>query len=487
MTLRPAELLLVAAELARTLPGRPLQKVVSAGLDRYAFGFPGAWLLVVTDRRFGRLHLIDRKPPGTGEAAPARVMLLRKELVGLRLTAVEAVAGERALGLDFERGELRRRLLVFLFGNGPRLVLLDGERRVLGAFPPPAPGGDPVPVELPPPREDDRPARFGAEGTSAAISLRYATLEQGSGVDTARTAAAAVARRALDKVRRREEALLRDLARLDDAQARRRHADLLLAHLAQVPRGAAEVTLPDDFEEGSPPVTIRLDPARSASDNVARMYHEYRRLSRARPLVEGRLAAARAEREAAEERLAAIEAGDLAALAGLPAPGRAQGGDGRASPGGPAHAARPPRSVPYRAFRSATGTPILVGKGAEKNDELTFRVAAGNDLWLHTRDVPGAHVVVPLANRAVDEATLLDAATLALWFSPVRPAEPLSDETAGKVQADVTYAQRKLVRKPRGAPPGRVSVAGGKTIRIRLEPERLRRLLASRTDSPNNG
>ena len=101
------------------------------------------------------------------------------------------------------------------------------------------------------------------------------------------------------------------------------------------------------------------------------------------------------------------------------------------------------------------------------------------------RTVAFVFVVVPLAGRSIDEATLLDAATLALWFSPARPTasiEILDDDTARKVQADVTYAPRKLIRKPRHASPGLVSVAGGKTIRIRLEPERLRRLLASHKD-----
>ena len=112
-------------------------------------------------------------------------------------------------------------------------------------------------------------------------------------------------------------------------------------------------------------------------------------------------------------------------------------------------------------------------------------MSSGNDLWLHTRDVPGAHVVVPLAGAPIDEQTLLDAATLAVWFSPARPDEAPVPGTpqAALVQADVTYALRKLIRKPRGAAPGRVSVAGGQTIRVRLEPERLQRLLASRSDA----
>ena len=127
---------------------------------------------------------------------------------------------------------------------------------------------------------------------------------------------------------------------------------------------------------------------------------------------------------------------------------------------------RPP---PYREFRSATGAAILVGRGADRNDELTFKVARGNDLWLHTRDVPGAHVDRAARRAApIDGETLLDAATLAAHHSNAR----------GEAQVDVVYVARKLVRKPPKSAPGTVTHAGGKTIRVRLEPERLARLLA---------
>lgn len=86
--------------------------------------------------------------------------------------------------------------------------------------------------------------------------------------------------------------------------------------------------------------------------------------------------------------------------------------------------------------------------------------------------MPGAHVIVPLSGRPVDGETLLDAATLAAHHSNAR----------GEAQVDVVYLPRKLVRKPPRSAPGAVTHAGGKTIRVRLEPARLARLLASRVD-----
>ena len=155
------------------------------------------------------------------------------------------------------------------------------------------------------------------------------------------------------------------------------------------------MTLPDDFTDGAP-LAIPLDPALSARDNAARFYKEHKRLSRALAGIDARLADANAQ---AASKLRARRL-------------RAAGAQAAAAPAASSAGKRDERPPPYREFRSSTGAAILVGRGADRNDELTFKVARGNDLWLHTRDVPGAHVVVPLSGRPIDGETLLDAATL---------------------------------------------------------------------------
>src|SRR5204862_6925023 len=156
---------------------------------------------------------------------------------------------------------------------------------VLGTLPRGAPG----PFELPPPRADDRGTRFAGPSPSVEIAAHYAEADRREAVDAARAQAAASARRRLEKLRRREEALRGDLERIASAEGRRRGADLLLAHLAEVPRGARTVTLPDDFADGAP-VEIALDPARSAQENAQRLYREAKRLDRSRAAVAERVA-----------------------------------------------------------------------------------------------------------------------------------------------------------------------------------------------------
>jgi predicted ribosome quality control (RQC) complex YloA/Tae2 family protein len=111
-----------------------------------------------------------------------------------------------------------------------------------------------------------------------------------------------------------------------------------------------------------------------------------------------------------------------------------------------------------------------VGRSARDNDELTMRHSKGSDLWLHTADAPGSHVVLCLDKGAeADPEEVLDAAHLAVHFSPLKGAR----------RADVHVAARKLVHKPKGAKPGLVTLSGGKVLSVRMQPERLERLLGS--------
>jgi predicted ribosome quality control (RQC) complex YloA/Tae2 family protein len=114
------------------------------------------------------------------------------------------------------------------------------------------------------------------------------------------------------------------------------------------------------------------------------------------------------------------------------------------------------------------GLSILVGRGAAENDQLTVRVAKGNDVWLHARGRTGAHVVLRLPKgRAPDQESLLDAAHLAAHFSDAR----------GEAAPEVVYTRAKHVRKAKGSAPGAVTYSQEKGMALRVEPSRVERLL----------
>ena len=467
MTLHASELDAVCLEASAQLVGQAVQKVVQPDDETVRLRFSsrgggGQWLVLAASARGGRLHLSPDKLVGTGDAAPAFCMLCRKYLVGARLLSIRAVEGERACEVELVTPDDTLRLRLFLFGPAAQLQLLarpEGESvpRVLGAIGPARRLYEALP-EPHPLGADRKPDRFATgEGTrSSRIALEYETRAEALAIEAARHKARARIGGELKKAQRLLVRLDEDLARTDAAEARRKEGDLILAHLHEIPRGASEVTLPDDFTDGSPLVIV-LDPARSATDNAERLYKEQRRLVRARGATRRRRAEVQAKADALVLALANVDQrADSAVLA-----------EARTQPAPRRHETA--RALPYKAFQSATGAPIYVGRGAGKNDELTFKIARGSDLWLHTRDVPGAHVIVPLgAGRDVDAETLVDAATLAAHHSSAREEE----------QVDVGYALRKHLRKPKGAAPGAVLVSQQKTIRVRMEKVRLARLLA---------
>lgn len=460
--LNSTEIADVCAEIAATAIGLPVQRVVQPDEHTVVLDLRGRGLLLSTAPRAGRLHLLRGKPSGTGEQPPAFCMLMRKYLEGARLTAITAIAGERAVELSFERADGERALRLFLFGRASQLQLV-ADGRVLGHIGP----AQQIYVELPAPRAlDTTPSsRFASQSPSPEIEALFTEGLLAADDEARRSEALQRLATEAKRLRRLHDALVKDLDRMTEVPRLRKEADLLLALASHQPSGQASIELEDliDGSPGDPPLTITLDPSLSAVENAQRRYKHSRRLERGRVALSARVdtvAAELARVEADQQRIQ--DGGDVAAPLPQAKPTRTQQSGSRA----------PQKRVPYRAFRSQRGVPILVGRGAEKNDELTFKVARGNDWWLHTRDAAGAHVVVVTDGRPIDEATLLDAATLAVHFSSLR------DEA----QVDVSYTQKKSVKKPPKSKPGLVSVAGAKTIRVRMERDRLTRLLATLQD-----
>jgi len=281
-----------------------------------------------------------------------------------------------------------------------------------------------------------------------------------------------VVARARGKVARRAEAVSSDLAKMAEAESIIATAQWLVAEAARAPRGAREMVV-TDWSSGEPKeLRVPLDPGKPARPQVEAMFKRGRRLRAGRPFAEKRLAEARGREAALARVLAALDgAPDLAAVDALLAEAKATSPRDVALPGGApargrARGDEPAR--PFRTFVAAGGARVLVGKGGEKNDHLTFKVAGPHDLFVHTKGIPGAHVIVPIARgKTCPPALLADAALLAAHFSRAK------DEAV----VDVEYTQRKYLKKPRGAAPGLVVLERERVMALRAAPERLRALL----------
>lgn len=271
------------------------------------------------------------------------------------------------------------------------------------------------------------------------------------GRDAYAVARARVAERiqaARDKAARQRAALTRETLPATDLEQRRMWGEWLLAYAHAVPRGAAEYRVEDS---GDGPLTIPLDPTLTPVENAQRLFRDYERAKRAGEDLAERLASvdlllAGLDQLATDLALAetrpeidAVHA-QFAALVGEKPPQGARGG----RPAGPIEVTSP------------DGFTILVGRNSRQNDSVTFERAAGHDVWLHARGVPGAHVIVKAQSRDVPETTLAAAASLAAYYSAARGST--------SVAVDATEARR--VKRLKGGGPGLVTYSGERTVHV---------------------
>lgn len=249
---------------------------------------------------------------------------------------------------------------------------------------------------------------------------------------------------AIDHHRQSAKRIQDELARESRANRYERWGHLLLAQPDRVPGGTDEVELPDLFEEGTP-ITIPLDPSLSPIENAQHYYQRARRTRRSRAEAERRLQDTLERAEQAERLLNALQQIDT--LDGIKQ-FRADKEEILA-PFVDQKDADVDR-FPYRRFDLGDNFEVWVGKNARQNHELTFHTAQKYDLWMHARQVPGAHTVLHLPNRdaSPDQRRVHTAAAIAAHFSKAQ----------GSDLVPVMVTERKYVTSPKGADPGVVRV-----------------------------
>ncbi len=311
------------------------------------------------------------------------------------------------------------------------------------------------------------------EGTLDAVGRELARTSDGLAAELRRAAIVRALGGHAKKLVRRAEAVQADLERLDDVGRLQRIGRMLLAQGAKIPRGATRALL-DDWEEGGT-LEIELDPALPAKPQAEGFFQKARRLQRGEAIMwkrledtERALTAARAleatvrDAEEVTPELLARWTTDAKALGVNEAATSVARGRTKAGP-----------RLPFIEYLGWKERRILVGRGAKDNDRLTAQVARPHDLWLHARGVAGAHVVVPLEKGAECPAELLlDAATLAAYHSDARDEDFV----------EVTWTEKRYVRKPRKSPTGRVVLDREKVLPLRVERARIERLLAARRE-----
>jgi predicted ribosome quality control (RQC) complex YloA/Tae2 family protein len=251
----------------------------------------------------------------------------------------------------------------------------------------------------------------------------------------------------LEKLRLKAATFQTRLAQSSQADRYRDHADLLMAYLHEWQPGMTSIHLPDFATEQ--PTAIALHPEKNAVQNAQSLYKQHQKLKRAQDAVTPLLAEVTSEihyLEQVEAALSELEEyrtqDDLQALAEIREELIQQGYFGSLD-----YAASPKEDVtsqPYR-YLSPGGFEVWVGRNNRQNDQLTFRTANDYDLWFHTQEIPGSHVLLRLKPGAIaEQVDLKFAADLAAFHSRARQSE----------QVPVIYTEPKHVYKPKGAKPG---------------------------------
>lgn len=237
----------------------------------------------------------------------------------------------------------------------------------------------------------------------------------------------------------------------EEADRFRKYGELLTAHLHAIAKGDAAAEVVDYYDENQPLVSIALDPQLTPSENAQRYFRKYNKLKNSRAVVAEQIEAAEAEIRYLASVLQGLETATPGDIEEIREELKEQGYIRQRGAGKSARKKKQDRPA-LLCYESSEGISIFVGKNNTQNDYVTNRLGQPNDTWLHTKDIPGSHVLIRASEYG--ERTLREAAMLAAYYSKAR-------ESSG---VPVDYTRIRQVRKPNGAKPGFVIYEGQRTL-----------------------
>ena len=257
----------------------------------------------------------------------------------------------------------------------------------------------------------------------------------------------------LDKMYLKKKRLSEDLLKAENSEDLRLYGELLTAniHLIQPGMKSVEVT---NYYDGST-LSIPLDVKLSPSKNAQHYFKKYGKSKTAIKEKQIQLDENEAEIKYLESVLSFLEnTDDVAEIESIRAELVETGYVRRRRQAG-GFKEKKYKPAPYR-YTLSNGMSVLVGRNNKENNILTFKTAGNKDLWLHTKDIPGSHVIVQSGGAELDEEAVWEAAAIAAYHSKARTSE----------NVPVDYVQIKYVKKPAGAKPGMVIFTNNRTVYV---------------------
>lgn len=267
----------------------------------------------------------------------------------------------------------------------------------------------------------------------------------------------------IDRQKKKIQNLEEDLLYAEKAEQFKIKGELVLSNLYRIEKGMTKVTVENFYDENKP-ITLKLDFQLSPSDNAQHYFKRYNKLKTAQIKVLEQLEITENEIEYLNHVLHNLEASpdqnnfeeikeELIQTGYL----RRKQKDKKK---------KVIKNKPYH-YESSQGFEILVGKNNLQNDQITLKTASKSDVWLHTKDIPGSHVVIRTQGAEVPEETLREAAMIAAYHSKGKASS----------QVPVDYTEIRNIKKPNGAKPGMVIFSTNNTLYTTPDEEKVLSLL----------
>lgn len=240
------------------------------------------------------------------------------------------------------------------------------------------------------------------------------------------------------------------------------YGDLLMSNQYSLENESESVILQNFYDENLAEITIPLEKDLTINQNAQKYYKKYNKEKITIETVTIQLAEAENEKKYFENILYNVEnandletleeiKNELASIGYIKKKGKKSKNNNK--------------SYPYH-FVSNDGYDIYVGKNNNQNDYLTTKFAISSDIWLHTKDIPGSHVIIKSKSGKVSDEALLTGANLAAYFS----------KGQNSTNVPIDYTEKKNVKKPSGSKPGMVIYYTNKTIYITPDENKINEL-----------
>ena len=260
----------------------------------------------------------------------------------------------------------------------------------------------------------------------------------------------------LERLYHKQKKQEEELKEAENADIYKVKGELLTAYIYMIQKGMESIDVQNFYDPNYSNISISLKKNLTPSENSQRYFKKYNKLKTAKKEITSQMSINKEEIEYLENILLNIEncenldelqdiKDELISLGYSKASGKLKSKKETAK-----------LTTSPHEFTSSNGVKILVGKNNKQNDHLTLRIADPDDIWMHTKNIPGSHVIIKCAGKEVPEQTIYEGAMLAAYFSKSKMSS----------QVPVDYTKKKHVKKPSGSKPGMVIYETNSTIYV---------------------